>query len=147
MLSRGAEITQTFTSPLAQIFQPLVVDDDIRQSVEPEPSLLGIPSGVSYGPASRRRHSVMQRSAAVDHVTNTFQRFPSMGSYLSTQEGHLSSSPDVDPERREPETAEEVQEEELSTGGMMQWSKRLRNLEEGQKRIEDLLVSISMEKH
>src|ERR1700683_3600430 len=62
MFNGGAEAVQTFTSPLAQIFQPLMVDDDIREDAETSPSHLGIPSGVSYGPASRRRHSVMQRS-------------------------------------------------------------------------------------
>ena len=146
MLNRGAEVAQTFTSPLAQIFQPLMVDDDIRDSAEPDPSHLGIPSGISYGPASRRRPA-MQRPPAADSPTNAFHKFPSMGSYLSDQEGQLFSSQDADPPHTEPETAEEVQEEEVSAGGMTQWVKRLRNLEEGQKRIEDLLIQLSAAKH
>jgi|ERR1700691_3232654 hypothetical protein len=146
ILNGGTENAQTFTSPLAQLFQPLVVDDDIREDAEPSPSHLGIPGGVSYGPASRRRHSVMQRSPVADSATNVFHRFPSMGSYLGNQESQLSTSPDPPPSIREPETAEEVQEEESSVGGIMQWAKRLQHLEEGQKRIEDLLIQLSKSK-
>lgn len=149
MLHRGTEVATTFTSPLAQIFQPLVVDNDIfGEDAEPEPSRLGIPGGVSYGPASRRRLSVKQRSAAAaDSATNTIQRFSSIGSYRGNQEGQLFPSLDADPSLTEPETAEEVQEEESSAGGMIQWAKRLQSLEEGQKRIEDLLIGLSDGKH
>jgi len=143
VLNRETEVAQTFTSPLAQIFQPLVVDDDVREDAAPESSHLGIPDGVSYGPASRRRHSVMQRSPAADSATNIAYRFPSMSSHHGHQEGQMSSSPGVDPSQSELETAEEVQREESSAGGMIQWVKRLQNLEEGQKRIEDLLIQLS----
>lgn len=147
MLNRGAEVTQTFTSPLAQIFQPLIVDDDIPEEAEPSPTHLGIPNGVSYGPASRRRHSIMQRNPAADSATNQQHRFPSIGSHHGGQEAQLSASPDAYPSEREPETAEEIQEEESSAGGMVQWAKRLQSLEEGQKRIEDLLVQLSKDKN
>jgi len=70
-MHRGAEAAHTFVSPLAQIFQPLVVDDDIIPEEEPLNSnnsnmtTHGMsssppPAGVSYGPASRRRLSSMQ---------------------------------------------------------------------------------------
>lgn len=142
VLNRGTDITQNFLSPLAQIFQPLAMNDDIQEDAEPEPSHLGIPDGVSYGPASRRRHSAMQRSPAADSATNVAYRYPSMGTQHENQ-GHLSIGPEVDPSQREPETAEEVQEEESAAGGVMQWAKRLKNLEQGQKRIEDLLIQLS----
>jgi hypothetical protein len=141
MLNRGAEAAQTFTSPLAQIFQPLVVDDEIPEDAEAPPSHPGIPNGVSYGPASRRRLSTMQRSPA-DSATVVHHRFPSMGSHHGSHEA-LSSDPDAYPTPREPETAEEVQEE---ASGMAQWAQRLQRLEEGQKRIEDLLIQLSKDK-
>jgi hypothetical protein len=147
MLHRGAEVAQSFTSPLAQIFHPLVVDDEIPENAEPSPSHLGIPSGISYGPASRRRHSVMQRSPAADSAIVQHHKFPSMGSHNGSQDGPSSSKPDAHLSGREPETAEEVQEEESSAGGMAQWAKRLQNLEEGQKRIEALLVKLSKDKN
>ncbi|KAF9266958.1 hypothetical protein L218DRAFT_921774 [Marasmius fiardii PR-910] len=61
----GAELSQGFTSPLAQIYQPLLIDDapvtaettisrslPLNNSPDNEPSPL-----ISYGPASRRRLS------------------------------------------------------------------------------------------
>uniref|UniRef100_A0A0W0FZM0 Putative receptor-activated Ca2+permeable cation channel n=1 Tax=Moniliophthora roreri TaxID=221103 RepID=A0A0W0FZM0_MONRR len=74
ILHKGAEAAQSFTSPLAQIFQPLVVDDpvdsidtegslDQPQALQPSPSTTPGGSGpplVSYGPASRRRLSSIQ---------------------------------------------------------------------------------------
>jgi len=147
MLHRGAEVAQNFTSPLAQIFHPLVVDDGIPENAEPSPSHLGIPGGVSYGPASRRRHSVMQRSPPADYATVQHHTFPSMDSHHESQDGLSSLNPNAHPSGREPETAEEVQEEESSAGGMAQWAKRLQNLEEGQKRIEALLVKLSKDRN
>jgi hypothetical protein len=87
----------------------------------------------------------MQRSPAADYATVQHHKFPSMGH--GSQDGPSSSNPDAHPSGREPETAEEVQEEESSAGGMAQWAKRLQNLEEGQKRIEALLVKLSKDKN
>jgi hypothetical protein len=89
----------------------------------------------------------MQRPPAADFATMVHHRFPSMGSpHGSQEEGQLSSSPKAHPSPREPETAEEVQEEESSAGGVAQWAKRLQRLEESQKRIEDLLIRLSKDK-
>ncbi|KAJ3926134.1 MAG: hypothetical protein NXY57DRAFT_1029947 [Lentinula lateritia] len=65
IMSRGMEAAQSFTSPLAQIYQPLVVDDDLPlasdESLDQVPS---VPQGgaplISYGPTTRRRLSSMQ---------------------------------------------------------------------------------------
>jgi hypothetical protein len=89
----------------------------------------------------------MQRSPAADSAIVQHHKFPSMGSHNGSQDGPSSSKPDGHPSGREPETAEEVQEEESSAGGMAQWAKRLQNLEEGQKRIEALLVKLSKDKN
>lgn len=148
MLNRGAEVAHTFTSPLAQIFQPLVVDEEIPEDAEPGPSSsLTVPSGISYGPASRRKISLMHRSPAADSATSLSHRFPTMGSKGIGEGGDLSSSPDPDSLHRDPETAEQVQEEESATGGTTQWTKRLETLEQGQKRIEDLLVQLLKTNH
>ena len=57
MVQRGAEAATSFTSPLAQIYQPLVVDDDIvDQEVEPGSPVQHSqpppppPANISYGP-------------------------------------------------------------------------------------------------
>ena len=73
---------QNFTSPLAQIFQPLVVDDDLMEEddnaseASSPPQNMGVhfpsPPGVSYGPASRRRLSSMHRPRMESGV----RRFP-----------------------------------------------------------------------
>jgi hypothetical protein len=145
VVNRGVEVAHTFTSPLAQIFQPLVVDEEIPEEAEPSSSL-HIPSGISYGPASRRKISLMQRSPAADSAASLAHRFPTMGNHKGMDEdGHLSS--DVDSAHKGPETAEQVQEEESATGGITQWTKRLETLEQGQKRIEDLLAQLLTNAH
>lgn len=103
MMNRGFEAAQNFTSPLAQIFQPLVVDDDLLEEednaseVSSPPQATGVnfpspPQGVSYGPASRRRLSSMHRRTepAVP------RRFPVLGRVVSgaTGDGVLSESPE-----------------------------------------------------
>ncbi|KAI0666819.1 hypothetical protein C8Q78DRAFT_983490 [Trametes maxima] len=65
VLTRGLELAQSVSSPLAQIFQPLVVDDDFGAADEqsaPDPGAPGAggaAAGISYGPATRRRLSSM----------------------------------------------------------------------------------------
>lgn len=142
MLNRGAEMAQNLASPLAQIFQPLVVDEDIPEE-NGSSSLLNVPTGISYGPAHRRK-SLMHRTPAVDAaVSRTAFRFPSMGSHDSRDAHQVSSSPDPVSEVYGMQTAEEAEEDEEESGGMIRWMERLDKLEQGQKRIEDLLLRIS----
>ncbi|KAH7870612.1 uncharacterized protein C8R40DRAFT_1175417 [Lentinula edodes] len=67
IMSRGMEAAQSFTSPLAQIYQPLVVDDDLPLASDESLGLDQVPSVpqggaplISYGPTTRRRLSSMQ---------------------------------------------------------------------------------------
>lgn len=61
IVTRGLEPAQAVASPLAQVFQPLVVDDD-RDGDADQLSQDGAGGAlVSYGPASRRRLSSMAR--------------------------------------------------------------------------------------
>ncbi|KAJ8095307.1 hypothetical protein PM082_010530 [Marasmius tenuissimus] len=68
VLNRGVELAQSFTSPLAQIYQPLIVDDVVAADnsfASQQPPVSSSPGNgpsplVSYGPASRRRLSSLQ---------------------------------------------------------------------------------------
>jgi len=125
-LTRPAETTVQ-ASPLAQLFQPLIVDEVIPEDAQPN---VGTREGVSYGPVSRRRLS----------SATTLQRV-----IPPSREGDSTSALVHSPEQRseslQPETAEETEEKE-STLGNLELSRRLDSIEERQRRIEDLLVEV-----
>ncbi|KAJ7760568.1 receptor-activated Ca2+-permeable cation channel [Mycena metata] len=125
LMNRGAEVAHTFTSPLAQIFQPLVVDDggipedevpNHSGSAAPPPPVAAPPAGVSYGPAYRRRLSSM-------HVHDQSGHGPNRG------DDPFSASPD-DRAASLP-TAEDIEENQDSL-----------KMEARQERIEGLLEKI-----
>ncbi|KAJ7612493.1 receptor-activated Ca2+-permeable cation channel [Mycena polygramma] len=166
LMHRGAEAAQTFTSPLAQIFQPLVVDDggipedEVADPQQHPPSSGGAPpsSGVSYGPAYRRRLASMhvrdpsgqaqpvhgrrasdahgrRPSDAHDRRVSDRMLFPTGG---GGNDDPFSASPD---ERNDSlPTAEDV--EETKDVGVMQ---RLEQMEARQQRIEKLLEGIAQD--
>ncbi|KAI0741592.1 hypothetical protein C8Q80DRAFT_1109906 [Daedaleopsis nitida] len=88
MVTRGLDIAQAAASPLAQIYQPLVVDDDLVPVPEDqEPSNMGTagtapgngsggppPGGalVSYGPAMRRRLTSLHAASAPPRRLRTY---------------------------------------------------------------------------
>jgi len=113
-------------SPLAQLFQPLIVDDPIPEDAQLN---AGTRDGVSYGPLSRRRLS----------SATTLQRmFPSSREV----DNAIVQSPDQRSEALwEPETAEETEEKE-STLGSLEWARRLDSIEKRQQRIEELLHEV-----
>lgn len=130
LMSRGAEAAHTFTSPLAQIFQPLVVDDDMILEEEPlnsdgtnatgpTPSVSSPPPGLSYGLASRRRLSSMQSmyrrnpatgdpshlsaNASPTHASSHTQSHSTMGRFLgqtSRDDLHHAFSSSPDSQQR-----------------------------------------------
>ncbi|EGN96774.1 hypothetical protein SERLA73DRAFT_75638 [Serpula lacrymans var. lacrymans S7.3] len=137
------DISQSY-SPLAQVFQPLLVDEDI-----PEEDVLNAPPLISYGPASRRRLTSMQsmhRRPTNDllHLhTMGPRKFPSTENEArqeSLSEGPLSESPN---QRQEPLTAEQLEEDNDNNGGTLQWTRRMDKIERSQKRIEELLVQLT----
>ncbi|PCH44315.1 hypothetical protein WOLCODRAFT_165062 [Wolfiporia cocos MD-104 SS10] len=152
IVTRGLDMTQSLTSPLAQVFQPLIMDEDDHS--EEHQVEFGHPV-VSYGPASRRRLSSMQRrptgmSHGVDpssgpsqsHNALGLKRFPTMtspGNRSGITNQLLSSSPDARPGSESLETAEEVAED---ADPMSRWGKRLEGMEERQKRIETMLLEL-----
>ena len=115
-------------SPLAQLFQPLIVDEVITEDTQ-QP-YAGTRDGVSYGPVSRRRLS----------SATTLQRM-----MQSNREGDAmvqNRSPDQRSEMLwDPETAEETQEKE-ATLGSLEWERRLDSIDRREKRIEELLLEI-----
>lgn len=149
-LSRGAEVATNFTSPLAQIYQPLIVDDDLRDE---QPAELTQPNMVSYGPASRRRLSSMHRFPPMAPLD--MRRSGSRGQHAlsgAPLEESPGSSGDAThaQERSElspsiPEPASQVYEDEGGAGSMPQVVARLNRIDERQKRIEDLILQLSSE--
>ncbi|PBK69268.1 hypothetical protein ARMSODRAFT_1019246 [Armillaria solidipes] len=151
ILNRSFETAQSFTSPLAQIFQPLVLDDDPIADESHSP-----PHLVSFGPASRRRLSSMHqhRRGTTDgghgHHSPTHQRSQE-GSNLKRTDGGsgpLSESPPAVTSMSSPkdrsfmslQTAAAVKEEEADSGGY--WEK-FAELEARQERMEKLLEKIA----
>lgn len=163
MVQRGADLASTFTSPLAQIYQPLVVDDDIvdgdqdNQTAQPS---------ISYGPVTRRRLSSMHRFPSIapdDHPNlrkTSFQR--GQGGMLddsivqesprsredlfdedvgSSRAGPTLTSPVPDPASTvlDGDTTPGISP---STGLILE---RMSNLEENQKRLETLILQLSQE--
>ncbi|KAJ7224298.1 hypothetical protein GGX14DRAFT_351429, partial [Mycena pura] len=162
LMHRGAEVAHTFTSPLAQIFQPLMVDDDgipqeltkhrDQNHVQPQNNQLSVasvtsgvappPSGVSYGPAYRRRLSSVQAS---DHSGGPPSVQPSHAHAADAPQMLFPTSENSDdvflasPDERPDSfpTAEDVEEKGDA------WMKRLGKMEERQERIEALLEAIA----
>ncbi|KAF7309784.1 hypothetical protein MIND_00350300 [Mycena indigotica] len=158
LMHRGTEVAQTFTSPLAQIFQPLVVDDGgipeeitkpdlpsqnrVQLTPEHRPANGAVvpppPAGVSYGPAYRRRLSSMHAregssGGQVGHVRRASEA-PRMLFPTSENDDVFSESPD-DRDSALP-TAEDVEEKKDV------WIQRLDKMETRQERIEELLEKI-----
>jgi hypothetical protein len=147
IIKRGTEIAQSYTSPLAQVFQPLVVDDFDSEAVadisEPEPST-GPSSGVSYGPASRRRLSSARTHAPTDIASqgSVLRKFPTVGSGPRFNVGdaqQLSESPSPD---RSAKFRHDSPEEQKVDANFTSWTWRLEKMEERQLRIEDLLIQL-----
>jgi hypothetical protein len=66
-----------------------------------------------------------------------------VGGIVDTEDVPLSESPNQLGNVTEPATAEQVDEQVSSAGGISQWVKHLKNLEQRQERIEDLLMQIA----
>ncbi|KAI0708832.1 hypothetical protein C8T65DRAFT_718427 [Cerioporus squamosus] len=101
IVTRGLDMAQAAASPLAQIFQPLVVDDDLipEESESEAPGASGPaghgsggapPAMVSYGPATRRRLMSLHAAPAPPRRLRTYsvagQGHPPPGGYGATGE-------------------------------------------------------------
>ena len=159
MVQRGADLASNFTSPLAQIYQPLVVDDDIvehPQDSDTQPI-------ISYGPAMRRRLSSMPRFPT--NAPDDNQR--KMNVLRSPPGGQLLDDNMVQESPRSTENLLDENDPNASKGGLVSPApgpasaivnadkpptpdsqmniimERMSNLEESQKRLEDLILQLS----
>ncbi|KAF5383692.1 hypothetical protein D9615_003626 [Tricholomella constricta] len=152
LMHRGSD-AHGFVSPLAQVFQPLVVDETIPEEPTdkstPPPAPVPVPA-VSYGPATRRRLSSMQSVWSQQpgpliqaNQMKKISLLPRRASppALMTKSADSILAPESSP--TSPETAmEALSESEAEHAGEM-WARRLEEMERRQERIEDLLMQIA----
>lgn len=117
-------------SPLAQIYQPIVLEDEVEEEMLPSTSL-GSHLQVKRLPSLSRQ----RRSSTEHHVTR-----PTLG---GPPADHMAMPVP-------PFTVPERAEEEILPSGppaieWTEWTKRLSQMEERQQRIENLLVSLANE--
>ncbi|KAH8108342.1 hypothetical protein DFH11DRAFT_1517080 [Phellopilus nigrolimitatus] len=157
IMQRGAEAPTSFTSPLALIYQPLVVDDDMVEEEAPSPTQ---PAVVSH--AARRRLSSMhrfppmapmdiQRRLNVSRGQNgqNGQNFadamreesPGVLDNVTGKEHTKDDRPTMVPEQ----ASQVVEEEEGASGTLSQVGARLTKIEEKQQRLEDLILQLSQD--
>ncbi|KAI0073518.1 hypothetical protein K474DRAFT_1686181 [Panus rudis PR-1116 ss-1] len=149
ILSRGMDLMQNTASPLAQVFQPLIMDDYPESADQPQTPTADSPPAplVSYGPATRRRLSSMHLPVSPTDTTAP-RRFPTIGggpgntsprtrSGLGLITSAVSESPDE--HRSEGPTPVGMIEEE--PGSLIS---RLERMEDRQKRIENILLNMSL---
>ncbi|KAG1767168.1 hypothetical protein EV702DRAFT_1036192 [Suillus placidus] len=136
-----ADITQSI-SPLAQVFQPLIMDDVNDDSKEGTPQTTPVPL-ISYGPASRRRLASMQSARCPDPIPIIQRRppLPVINTRPEIFDGPVSLSASLQ-QSTQPETAEEAEETSFEDGSMVRWFEHMKRVEERQKRIEDLLLEL-----
>jgi hypothetical protein len=148
-------------SPLALLFQPLIVDEDvISEDQEDDQNLQKAQNLLSYGPASRRRlvslgprrrgRTVSEKSPAASsqnrwQYPDTRQPSHSLtrsddGDGVSRSLGPIQDNPSTSSVL---ETAGQVLEDEEREGGETGLNKRLEAMEERQKRIEEMLIKLT----
>jgi len=150
-VGRGVDAMQSLPSPLAQVFQPLVVDDNMPETINSAAGPAG-PISISYGPASRRRVSSMQSMKQWRHPeslinqaqANAMKKFPPKSSPVD--QSALSESPG---EGDSPLTEQKppMDTAETANVGVPEWIKRIERMEKQQERIENLLVQIIKDIH
>ncbi|KAG6844774.1 hypothetical protein H0H87_003892 [Tephrocybe sp. NHM501043] len=163
IMHRGGEAAQSFTSPLAQVFQPLIVDNTIPEEpgdkTESSPASPGatgpipFPSAVSYGSASRRRlSSVYVTQGHPQSSPPLFQQVQAkkVAMFPKSSSPPRSSAFSRSPERIAPaspstatEALEESKADEVGRLGGVAVERRLEEMEKRQERIEELLKQIA----
>lgn len=142
-------------SPLALLFQPLVVDEDvIVEDQEDDQNPPRAPNLLSYGTASRRRlvslgpkrrgRPIAETSPTLNRWQRPDARRPSHSLTRSDDGERLSLDPmQINPSTSSvPETAGQVLEDEERDGGEPGLSKHLEAMEARQKRIEEMLMKL-----
>jgi len=140
----------SYMSPLAQIYTPLVVDDDIIEeqdegTVEPSPPHVSAPG------LPRRRLSSMHHfpPMAPVHIQRKLNASRGQGLHEPILQESPASIELAVPKERErgasqpEEVSRVIEEEEEGFGSAPQIGDRLNRIEERQKRMEELLLHIS----
>lgn len=145
-------------SPLAQIFQPLILDEGLApEDAISDSASAGGGSGflpqpqLSYGSATRRRLPSMQSVHKRPSETSLWATklagsgrpaYPPLDTRAETLAVPLSASPDNQEEEEAIRTVEQAEELAEENGGMAEWMKRMERIEGRQERIEELLVQL-----
>jgi len=151
-MNRGSE-GQTF-SPLAQVFNPLVVEDDITREPYASPGVSYVSSGVSYGPATRRRPLSIQPSQRrplpdpfpTQFQSNQLKMFQGASDKDSPPGRGFMPSASQDQHTVNPAmTAADIKDVDNMKDDLQQSAimKRLDDMEKRQERIESLLQNLS----
>jgi len=138
-------------SPLAQVYNPVVIDDNMEDSSNPGHSAQPV---ISYGPATRRRFTPIQRRPVglSDQAHSTqLRRFPTiptmnMKKVSPPAHGILRSRSQDRYLKMQPSTAPQSEVSDMSDGEHPQrpeFMQRLDDIEKRQERIESLLIHIS----
>lgn len=167
LVTRLQDAPASAPSPLAQVFQPLIVNDEMNEHDADGASGSFPGVALSYGPATRKRlqSTVQQQQQQQQQSRRTVtgdsfipqgygqgqsssghRRFPTSSSLKSglgaLAAGALSTSPDDQTEQEPTETAGQLEEDgEAPVPAFLE--KRLDRMEERQKRIEELLVQLT----
>lgn len=147
-------------SPLAMLFQPIVVEEDaVAEDHEDTQGSAKPPNLLSYGPATRRRFvsigprrhgRTLTDSSPVASTLSRWRHHTRQSSHSparSDEGDHFTRSPEpirFNPSTSSvPETVGQVMEEEEREGGEPGLSRRLELMEDRQKRIEEMLVRLT----
>ena len=141
--ARSLDAAQSLTSPLAQIYMPVVVDEDTFGNAPEAPTSLA--PGISYGPA-RRRLTSMHRRPGKEILSSAIPTSSTDSKKGVADDVPISESPDADPAsqtivERRPQTAEETEEAEEASSGVA-LATRLADIEKRQIRIEEILLNL-----
>jgi hypothetical protein len=152
VVGRNVDVAQSLTSPLAQIYMPVVLDEDTIGNA-PEISK-NLAPGISYGPARRRLTSTHRRPGSEIISTSLAQSLavtPRKYSGSDSRKGvmddiPISESPDTEfaaqrSSEKKLKTAAETEHVEETSGGAA-LAARLADIEKRQIRIEELLLKL-----
>lgn len=168
-VQRSAEAATNFTSPLAQLYQPLVVDDDLVEEDDVPAPLESSPTqtkpSANFIAQRRRRLSSMHRfpplpPAAIDAQRQgrrdghhfgealggsplSFEGFNSPEEHSKDESGLVSPTNKQGAVASSPKPVSRVVARDTITGSGSEVSDRLAKIEENQKRLEELILNLT----
>jgi hypothetical protein len=140
-LSGVAEVFSHDISPLAQVYSPLQVDEDMDGNGVASNSIARTPpaTSVSYGPTIRHRH--VHRRMSNDHTAALPFSWEGLSIRRSVSGPASHDNEGYSPDEHRPKSDTDV-ESEGQLGGEVDLELRLAGIEERQKRIESMLMQL-----